>query len=411
MTVRITSRRWTKADGSVGQVMMADIRVPLPDGTHHRERPNVPKEITGRTGAKRWAETRARYLTGNGLPVEEGPPCPTLAAFVPRWMDDYAHANQNKPSTLDAKERINRLHLVPVLGKLPLNRIGKLEIQRVKKHLQEAAPKTVACVLSQLATMLRTAEEWEVIVKAPKIELPRIPDPGVSFYDFEEMEQLLRGAERAGPMVRAAILLGGDAGLRRGEILALQQSDVGGGAVNVRRSEWEGIVGTPKGGKARTVPLTARLQQAIREVKHLRGKRLLWQANGKPVGVETLKSWMQTACRRAGLPESRNLHRLRHTFCSHLAMRGAPAKVIQELAGHADLKTTMKYMHLARGSREAAISLLEKTRPPGPQPNSPVGERADTERDGSSGGAPVRLTEPITDGGTRRAHDSTAKAP
>jgi hypothetical protein len=92
-------------------------------------------------------------------------------------------------------------------------------------------------------------------------------------------------------------------------------------------------------------------------------------------------------------------------------MRGAPAKVIQELAGHADLKTTMKYMHLARGSREAAISLLEKTRPPGPQPNSPVGERADTERDGSSGGAPVRLTEPITDGGTRRAHDSTAKAP
>jgi len=41
-------------------------------------------------------------------------------------------------------------------------------------------------------------------------------------------------------------------------------------------------------------------------------------------------------------------------------MRGAPAKVIQELAGHADLKTTMRYMHLAKGSKEAAIALLER---------------------------------------------------
>jgi site-specific recombinase XerD len=67
---------------------------------------------------------------------------------------------------------------------------------------------------------------------------------------------------------------------------------------------------------------------------------------------------METACRRAGLPESRNLHRLRHTFCSHLAMRGAPVRAIQELAGHADLKTTMRYMHLSPGSTEAAIALL-----------------------------------------------------
>jgi len=48
------------------------------------------------------------------------------------------------------------------------------------------------------------------------------------------------------------------------------------------------------------------------------------------------------------------IHILRHTFCSHLAMRGVPAKVIQELAGHADLTTTMRYMHLAKGSKDAA---------------------------------------------------------
>ena len=49
----------------------------------------------------------------------------------------------------------------------------------------------------------------------------------------------------------------------------------------------------------------------------------------------------------------------RHTFCSHLAMRGAPAKAIQELAGHQDLTTTQQYMHLSPAALDAAIRLLE----------------------------------------------------
>jgi site-specific recombinase XerD len=39
------------------------------------------------------------------------------------------------------------------------------------------------------------------------------------------------------------------------------------------------------------------------------------------------------------------VHILRHTFCSHLAMRGTPARAIQELAGRQDLSTTQRYMH------------------------------------------------------------------
>jgi integrase len=38
---------------------------------------------------------------------------------------------------------------------------------------------------------------------------------------------------------------------------------------------------------------------------------------------------------------------LRHTFCSHLAMRGAPRRAIQELAGHRDIATTQRYVHLS----------------------------------------------------------------
>jgi integrase len=50
---------------------------------------------------------------------------------------------------------------------------------------------------------------------------------------------------------------------------------------------------------------------------------------------------------------------LRHTFCSHLSMRGAPAGAIQALAGHQDLATTQRYMHLSPAAVESAIQLLD----------------------------------------------------
>lgn len=53
------------------------------------------------------------------------------------------------------------------------------------------------------------------------------------------------------------------------------------------------------------------------------------------------------------------IHILRHSFCSHLAMRGAPARAIQELAGHQALGTTQRYMHLSPAALDAAIRLLE----------------------------------------------------
>jgi integrase len=49
----------------------------------------------------------------------------------------------------------------------------------------------------------------------------------------------------------------------------------------------------------------------------------------------------------------------RHTFCSHLAMRGVPARAIQELAGHQDLGTTQRHMHLSPAALDAAIRLLD----------------------------------------------------
>jgi site-specific recombinase XerD len=76
-----------------------------------------------------------------------------------------------------------------------------------------------------------------------------------------------------------------------------------------------------------------------------------------------VKHHVELATRRAQIDQS-GVHRLRHTFCSHLAMRGAPARAIQELAGHQDLITTQRYMHLSPAALDSAIRLLDCSRAP-----------------------------------------------
>jgi site-specific recombinase XerD len=69
---------------------------------------------------------------------------------------------------------------------------------------------------------------------------------------------------------------------------------------------------------------------------------VLCQADGSPFTRQIVQNRMILAARRANV--KKGVHILRHTFCSHLSMRGAPAKAIQELAGHADLTMTQRYM-------------------------------------------------------------------
>jgi hypothetical protein len=134
----------------------------------------------------------------------------------------------------------------------------------------------------------------------------------------------------------ALVLLGGDAGLRRGEMIGLRWCDIDmrRHLITVQQAVWKGIVDSPKSGRGRVIPTTDALDQTLARHRHLRGERVFYDDGGHPATEKILRGWLAAAQRRAGLPDPTGaLHILRHTFCSHLAMRGAPAKAIQELAG------------------------------------------------------------------------------
>ncbi len=339
-----------------------DIRFTWPSGKPYRERRKAP--LRSKTGARRWAEERERVLLARG-PAPKRREVPTLEQFSERFIEGYAIANREKPSSVASKRSILRHHLLPRFGAKRLDHLGNEDVQTIKRELRDKSPKTVNNVLSVLSTLLRTAVSWGVLEAEPcEIRLHKIMPPNVSFYEVETYSHLVEAARKLGSEELILVLLGGDAGLRCGEICALEWSDIDfrRGHLQIERSSWEGEVTSPKGGRGRRVRMTACLAGALKAHRHLRGDRVLYRRDGKPYNKNVAKKAMARIQRRAGMKPTGALHILRHTFCSHLAMSGAPARSIQEVAGHKNLKTTEGYMHLSPQCADQAIELLDAHR-------------------------------------------------
>ncbi len=340
-----------------------DIRFRLPNGQQVRERRKA--SVSSKTAAVRWAQARERELLTNGLQTGRRKEVPRLETFVERFLDGHARANRLKPSTLDAHQVALRSRLVPFLGTKRLDAITNEDVQRLKQAMGELAPKTVNNVLSVLSTLLKKAVEWNLIDRMPcTVRLLKVPKPSAKFHDFADFERLVAAAAAIDSRAHLIVLLGGEAGLRAGEMMALEWRDVDltKRQLCVERSDWRGQVTSPKGGRLRYVPLTLRLTAALRAARHLRGPRVLTLDHGKPLELKDVQRFVRLAARRAGLKRD-GVHVLRHTFCSHLAMKGAPARAIQQLAGHANLATTQGYMHLSPAAIENAIRLLDQALP------------------------------------------------
>jgi integrase len=346
-------------------VWEVDIRILLPDGNKLRERRQAP--VAGKTAALRWAQERERVLLKEGKPDRQSlttKEVPTLKEFAPRFLEGYVRANQHKPSGIAAKEAILRLHLLPPFGGRRLDEITTEDVQRLKAVLAKKSGKTVNNILSVLNVLLKTAHEWEVIDRRPcTIKVVRTTMAEATFHGFEAFESLVQAARETDNVAYLIVLLGGEAGLRCGEMMALEWKDVdlAKGRLCVARSDWKGHITAPKGGRVRHVPLTSRLAEALRGTRHSRHARVLLDQDGQPLTQKVVQGIMRRVARRVGV--QKGVHILRHTFCSHLAMRGAPSRAIQELAGHRDLGTTQRYMHLSPAALQAAIRLLERCEP------------------------------------------------
>jgi integrase len=201
----------------------------------------------------------------------------------------------------------------------------------------------------------------EHVSHVPAMKWLKAEEPEFDFLDFDEAARLLDAAKR-GPEWFAIILTAIRTGLRIGELRALRWQDVDlvAGKLLVRKAAAKQIVGSPKSRRSREVELGREVRDALKVTRHLRGELVFCHETGRMLTENECRHPLWRACRRAGLRVI-GWHTLRHTFASHLVMRGAPLKAVQELLGHADIRMTMRYSDLSPSVRRDAVALLDST--------------------------------------------------
>lgn len=364
MTVRREQRRDPKTN-SRREILMVDFVYRFPDGRRER----IRKVANGNTERQAEAEERAllraladgTYRRGKEVKKEER--MPTVEEFGRTFIELYARPN-NKPTEVKGKQDALRLYINPAMGKKRLDQVNLLDIDRLKADLlgRGLSPKTVRNALTVLSRMLHYAVDVEILKLVPRIKLPKQTMPDMDFLDYEEAELLLATARQHYPEWYAPLLFTLRTGMRRGEVFEMRWGDVrlegSNPHVRVARSLSWNRVTTPKNGKARTVPLSPQTVEVLKAHRHLRGDLVFGREDGKHMGERQSDYWLRRICRRAGLREI-GWHCLRHTFASHLVMKGAPLKHVQELLGHSTIQMTLRYSHLAPAETREVVALLD----------------------------------------------------
>lgn len=284
----------------------------------------------------------------------------TFKDFATEWFQTYVK-NNNKHSEILHKETILRRHLLTFFGSIDIRDIGSLDVEKYKAKKLEAGlnPKTINNHLAVLQKSLQCALEWDVIDKRPIIKKLKTPPQKFDFLSVEESRLLINSSDG---ILHGMITVALGTGLRFGELSALTWDDVDFNMreLTVKQAFAQGVLGSTKSNKIRRIPMTDSVCETFDGMKKSSGY-VFTGLNDKPLDQSTSLRRLHRICSNAGL---RNIgwHCLRHTFASHLAQAGANLVAIQNLLGHSDIHTTMRYAHINGAVLREAIDNLNENR-------------------------------------------------
>ncbi len=272
-----------------------------------------------------------------------------------------------KPSTVRGYRNAIKVHLLPVFGSMKLEDITVQEIERWRAGVssvrvqRELSNKTKNNLLVLMHAIFRHAVKLYGLPANPvaNVDRFRVRSSGdIQVFSPEEVWALVRAAKSEADA--AIFLTAAFTGLRRGEVLGLRWRDVDftGSTIRVRASYAAGHLTTPKSGKVRAVPMAPDVASALAKLgdrKRCTGDDDFVFAGeaGLPLDGDALSSRYRDALGRAGLRPLR-FHDLRHTFGTRMIAK-ADIRRVQEWMGHADIQTTMKYLHYAPRDEDAEL--------------------------------------------------------
>ncbi|OAI39269.1 hypothetical protein AYO39_03020 [Actinobacteria bacterium SCGC AG-212-D09] len=285
----------------------------------------------------------------------------TFADAAAEWLRYVEEDRVRKPSTVATYRALLRSRILPAFAEQAVEAVTPSMIERWLWSMDDCSPATRTEALAMVHGIYQRARKVWGLTTNPvtDVEKPPLPKGGdIEVFSPEEVWALVRAAgnEQDG----AILLTAAFTGLRRGELIALRWRDVDFGAsvIRVRSSYVDGVLSSPKSGKVRSVPLAPVVADALAKL----GRRKASTGDddvvfvgdwGGYVDARALVRRYESALKRAGLGKLR-FHDLRHTFGTRMIGQ-ADIRRVQEWMGHADIQTTMKYLHYAPRDEDAKL--------------------------------------------------------
>lgn len=328
----------------------------LPNGKRKREVvsiPGVDPSRINREDAKKALSIRKAEIALGKFKLESAIKPTPFEKFVTQYLE-FSKANK-RPNSYE-RDITSSKHLSRYFGGKTIQQITNWQVEKYKstrlkepmKNGKTPAKASINRELSMLKHMFKKAIEWNLISTDPIAQVKLYPEKPKQLRVITE-EEFSKLHSSASEFLKPILMIALYTGLRRSEILNLKVSDI-----NLRDKHI--LVRESKNGEIRYVPINSLLMKTLKSViNNTDCEHLFAGPDGKP--VKTVKKAFWGALRRSGIPHLR-FHDLRHSFGSNLSMAGVDIAAIQELMGHKQISTTIRYLHPSPEHKKDAVERL-----------------------------------------------------
>ena len=294
----------------------------------------------------------------------------TLGEWIPEYLTAYK-LNTIKGNSYYSLELVAK-HIPQELKDMEMNDIRPMHLQRFYNEFATGASKSYMDKMRVFVNgLFATAMDNDFCVKNPTLHLkvPHIMEQPREAFTLEETRIILdfaMGYERQRVATGVMTLL--LTGIRRGELLGIKAGDIKGNVLTINRAVYldhnktcveEHRAKTEH--SLRSVPLLPEIAYRLLTLPH-KGDFLFSTKNGTLLHPRNFSRDYDVFFRqlRDAEPDVRHLspHCCRHTFATLTRESGADLRVVQELLGHTDIKTTARYSHADMGSMRNAVQGL-----------------------------------------------------
>ena len=270
----------------------------------------------------------------------------------------------------------------------PVDTITGRDLESIRTAWMQAGnkPSTVNRKMGSISGVFSRALEWDYISVHPlaKLKQLKVDSIGIVRYLAADEIQRLRAAldlrqeemrkerdsankwryersKKPSPSLRDVlftdhlkpmVLLSLNTGMRRGELFDLKWP-----AVNFDTKTITVRGDTTKTNETRHIPMNAEALSVLESWKKQSSEQQYVFPSQNGGRLDDIKSAWLKLLERAQIAEFR-WHDMRHDFASRLVRAGVPLNTVRDLLGHSDIKMTLRYAHLAPGTKAAAVELL-----------------------------------------------------